>query len=60
MLTRSTHGQAERLHRQVRAAEQQGGGDAAQREEDRTNEADLAADMAEGMLGGDAGPASTY
>ena len=60
MLTRSTHGQAERLHRQVRAAEQQGGFDAAHREEGRANEADLAADMAEGMLGGDGGPAPTH
>ena len=60
MLTRSTRGQAERLQRQVRAAEQQGGYDAAHREEARENEADLAADVAEGMLGGDGGPAPAH
>ena len=57
MLWRSTHGQAQRMQRGFRAAEQQGDYSAAQRGERREDEADLGGDMAEGVMGGDVGPA---
>jgi len=58
MIYRGHHGQADRM--QLRGAQQQGGVHAGQREEARENEAALAGDMAEGLLGGNAGPAPTY
>ena len=58
MIYRGHHGAADRM--QLRGAQQQGGVHAGHREELRENEAALAGDMAEGLLGGEAGLAPTY
>ena len=58
MIYRGHHGMADRM--QLRGAEQYGGVHAGQREETRENEAALAADMAEGVLGGKVGSAPAY
>ena len=58
MIYRSHHGHADRM--QLRGAHQQGYLNAAHAAELHENEADLAADMAEGFLGGDVGSATRY
>ena len=58
MIYRSHHGPADRM--QLGGAYQQGYVDAAHRAELHENEAGLAADMAEGFLGGDVGSTTTY
>ena len=58
MIYRGHHGHADRM--QLRGAHQQGYLNAAHAAELHENEADLAADMAEGFLGGDVGSATRY
>jgi hypothetical protein len=58
MIYRSHHGPADRM--QLRGAHQQGYLNAAHAAELHENEADLAAAMAEGFLGGDVGSATRY
>ena len=58
MIYRSHHGHADRM--QLHGARQQGYLNAAHAAELHENEADLAADMAEGFLGGDVGSATRY